>query len=756
MPSRRLGSTLAALVAVATATAVRGEEPKPPERLTLRVRVVTDEDLGPPVAGARVAVHDWIGDLAVGRTDEHGRAVLDLGPPSDRLGWFSSGCSLVVEASGGGRGHRVAEIGFRERVDDALVWMAERDVDLKLPPGAPLRGRVLDAATGHPVGGARVTAERRLGGAGGQGFEPPHPAEVSTGTDGAFLFEGLDAGEVCDHVVVRVAAAGHAPVERRIAVQAGRTNDAGAFRLESAGTIRGRVAEADGKAIAYRWLELESQFVLSPVGDAPASFVLTRTDEAGSFAFPCAAFGARHVVRAWTDGGWQELSQPGEMRGLVVTSTRPVADVALRLPNPDRPGRARLFVGVTAASSTALASDVWGSLELPGEDWSVASASGDPLTFRDVAPGRYRLRVTSRDLPPWSGDVEVAGGETPTRTRVAVGGKEVIAGRVVDDVGRGVPAAAVDWWTGGEWVHHRVSTDAAGAFRIAGLPAGRYRLQAMRNGSTPISDEVGVDAPAKDVRIVAPRTGKVAVRLVPPEGGALPRDVWSADGWASCEGDRVLVAGLRVGRRHVRIEPREPVADEYMPVEFDVDVKPDETADAGDARLERGASVPGVVLGPDGLPTSDAILDAGGVTGRPGVSGEFSLRPLPRGETEILVYSDGAASCVRVDPERPPAKLEIRLVAARRVLIDTAAQAAPDREWCGIEAVPRGASRPVPRAWGWEAHSGRVDARGIARLLLLPGEWTLRALSADETVRATADISVQAGDEPLRVALPVR
>lgn len=274
--------------------------------------------------------------------------------------------------------------------------------------------------------------------------------------------------------------------------------------------------------------------------------------------------------------------------------------------------------------------------------------------------GRQAGRGVVKGVPAGSEDVVI---------RLAVGAS--IRGRVLD--ADGAPAfghQVVAQGPDGAWVGAS-NTDAAGAFEIAGLEPGEWKVHARPARGGPPSPSVTVSAPGADVELRMPRTAAVAGRLRSaagdlagfnchawregasgPQGG---RAISGEDGRFRLEQipaeGRWRIAAWRSGdRRYGLSEP------------FDGGDPPQDLA----VRLVEGQTISGRVLGPPGTETGTLRVSLGAatwqVTTQTDAEGRFESPGLPPGGAyEIKVYSKGMthAPVTNVAPGRTD--VDIRL-----------------------------------------------------------------------------------------------
>jgi hypothetical protein len=381
---------------------------------------------GKPVDG--VDVHtDYDGT----KSDATGHFTLRDVPPgahriyaeSKRLGVFTPGPTITVAAG-------------EQRTDVAV------EMDL----AGSIAGVVVDQ-DGQPVSGAVVT------------FSLVHGKDHGTATtaeDGTFVATGLSGGgEYVYDVVARDAIFSfrhYTPADGKrfapVAVRDGQTHVTGlrARVHRDRGTLAGHVTTTAGAPIADAVVRVRAKtpgVSLSPVTIVPP----VSTDAAGAFAFhdlPAGPF----VVTATTPRGnvlaenvavgtanlVLQIAAPGTIDGTLV-GFRGLPDVVARRPRTD---------GSTDATYRAV-------------------VTGSSFTIRDVPPGDY---VVSVDDMQQHVTLAAGGRSTVTLTLLAPG---AVTGTVLDEHQHpvaGLPCSAGEGFDGSN------VTDAAGHFRIDGVPAG--------------------------------------------------------------------------------------------------------------------------------------------------------------------------------------------------------------------------------------------------------------------------------------------
>ncbi len=516
-------------------------------------------------------------------------------------------------------------------------------LDFVLGPGAAVSGLVLVVPGGTPLAGAEVSA-------GG--------ITIRTGADGTFRLRGLPPGTVR----LAVAAPGVSAVdEPLLALAAGEERQGVTVRVRAAGRMRGRVLgpgteAAAGAAVWLRW---------PPDPDDPAS--------------------GRFVPVATCDAqGRFETGDLRPARGVDLLVRHPAYAPAVHYGYSLLPGAAveavvllragAVLRGRVVASETG--EGVPGAIvEVVEDREAVARAAGPPEpastgvvavcgedgTFCAERVGAGRKAVLARADGRPTGmlrGVDVSEGTAREGLIVGLGEGARIEGVVRGENGRPVAAATV----AAEGETGRTAegrTDAAGGFRLAGLPAGRYRLTVTAEGY-PSPEPVAIAAPASGVAIALVRGGVLTGSVV--EGGTgivgarvrVSRRVRDgADGWTPPF--RVVAEKRTVAADGTfRFEglPEGPFRVEAWTEDGRYGVR-DQAAAAADAPLvvevEAGWTVEGrVVRAADGTPVEAATIAVRGAADRPppvgatsGADGSFRLSGVAAGLVDVLVTAEG-------------------------------------------------------------------------------------------------------------------
>lgn len=399
-------------------------------------------------------------------------------------------------------------------------------LNLRLKPGLPVFGRVLDLATQKPVAGAIVTAIERE--AARFGRDAAHTAV--TADNGTFKIADCAAGVVTleavapakaraqlDRVPVKPLPAGEEP-----------KFDANTLFLEPGGRLAGRVVGADGKPQA-------DAIVTATASDGNLIAMMRegrlaqRSDANGKFAFDGIPAGNKYTLRATKDGFAADEDGPiaveaGTDRGdvelklesgavlafrLLTADDVPVKDVDVRL-QPQGGGRRRGFAfgGPGDVDSSKIVPQGDGKFLVKALDAGTFDLTLSPPDFADLTKEGLKLKS----------------GETVDLGTLRVKESKSISGRITDAAAQPVAGASVSaLWFDATTPHSReVKSGPDGRYKLAGLSDQPVRnlwvraegyAQGSREGATP--GDTSVD-------FVLDKTGSVVGRVQLPGGGTPP------------------------------------------------------------------------------------------------------------------------------------------------------------------------------------------------------------------------------------------
>jgi RNA polymerase sigma-70 factor (ECF subfamily) len=691
---------------------------------TLLVRTVWSAD-GKPAAGIGFDLHpsgaeDFYRDSTRHETDARGLARIERVPAGKVLVWGNRGEPVRGEVRAG----------------------EESEVELRLPPGFTLKGRVLDFDLA-PVANAEVFLWPCV--------NDPDQGWVMAISDanGAYSVSGLETG--INFLSAR--AAGRAPtVQRLVMSNEGATVEVDLVFEERGGAIVGRVLDPKGAPVADAVVVLggEEGFGLRRLPDgtegrAPAGQRrITAAD--GTFACEGVAAGSMAVVaRGRGLAPWH---------GTVEILAGRQSDLEIRLTQGARiEGVVRDATGKPVERAEV-------------EVDSVASLSGSyrrtkadgKFTLAGLTPGEIELRVEHEKFGATKSKLTVADGATGQVEIVLARGlslKVRIEGPSEDWVGGYVRATGTQADGRGYWRSERI--DADGTVEFEGCPTEPMELELYAPGDSTVPRAAlkGVLASVGEV-VLQPDPARLGnIRLVGRVVDALGAPVESAKIVPSMRG--LLTAPIgECDSRSGRFE-----LGPYAPGEWSVRVRETgfvevrtptveiaagATHDFGDIVLQRGGSIRLVSqLTPQEV-AAHFESAAGATHVLYAFQNEWFSGWIPAG-LGWLVTGGGevALNAQRVDVlvgETIEVRQPVRRVEPRRLkLADANAGSATELEVRDANGVLLGSF-----AFGGED--------GLARVPLAAGRYELRVLAgADELGRRTLEVSDERSTEPIELAL---
>lgn len=380
-----------------------------------------------------------------------------------------------------------------------------------LTPESVVVGHVVDVATGEPVAGARVSANRT--------------ASVLSAEDGTFRLEGLAPGS---YKPTAKADAGYGEAETSVHLGLGETSTDVLVRLHPAVTVSGVVVIKTGEQ--SRPCESGSA-ILTPVpnvgtnnyrgsvqveGEVRMQGVLPGRYEVTAYCTGYVsedAYGEIVVADESVEGLRWEVEPGGSIRGRVV-----VADAeqlrGLQVVARSSGGEARGKMGMASTRKF-------------GEDGS--------FVLEGLSPNKYDVQAKGGLVPTVDEplEVEVAEGEVVDGIELELLPEAVIQGRVQDEAGNPVTAADVRAeGPGRRWSSDQVGDD--GRFELRGLRGGEYRVRAALNWSDSLrkpgttDDDVQGEAVTVDpgeeaevLLVVEAREGSISGSVVDSAGGPI-------------------------------------------------------------------------------------------------------------------------------------------------------------------------------------------------------------------------------------------
>ena len=363
--------------------------------------------------------------------------------------------SVVVEA----KGYQVARAGG-VAVEEATTTDG---VEVKVPPGTVLRGRVTDAKTGRAVVEANVSASAAGGPGGPPGLASLDGGGILTDAEGRFEIEGLATGKV----TLRV---DHTDYEDRTETvelkEGGATVEVALSRgVAVAGTVLSSARHPAAGAEVTLQVSGEGGFARGPFGGSSRSTV---TDASGRFRFDHLSAG-RYSASAQLSG------QASDPQPAVLTTGESKEDLVLVLA-----GGATLR-GVVSGLPEAQRGGVSVNANGPQQYFATARTGADGrFELTGLPVGTTSLRATAGDFLSGatrsaSKSVTVAEGQAEAEAEIVFEGTSALSGTVTRG-GRPVAGAMVFAGPrrGGASASSR--TDESGAYRVEGLEDGEYNV----------------------------------------------------------------------------------------------------------------------------------------------------------------------------------------------------------------------------------------------------------------------------------------
>ena len=385
--------------------------------------------------------------------------------------------SVVVDA----KGYQAARAGG-VIVEEATTTDG---VEVKVPPGAVLRGRVTDAKTGRPVVEANVSTSAGTGPAGAPIGMPQPEGGLLTDVDGRFEIDGLAAGKVSLRV-------DHADYEERTeTVELKEGGSTVEVALSRGGALGGVVLSATRQPAAGADVSVqvsgEGGFGRWPFGSGTQAV----TDASGRFRFDHLSAG-RYSATAQLSG------QASEPQSAVLTAGESKDDLVLVLA-----GGATLR-GVVTGLPEGQRGGVTVSANGP-QQYSASARTGADGRFEmtGLPSGTTSLRAIAGDLVSGStrsapGSVTIAEGQLEAEASIVFEGNAALSGTVTRG-GRPVSGAMVFAGPRRGGANASARTDDAGAFRLEGLEEGEFNVNVQPpagSGGRGVSKSVNVSGEA--------------------------------------------------------------------------------------------------------------------------------------------------------------------------------------------------------------------------------------------------------------------
>ncbi len=519
--------------------------------------------------------------------------------------------------------------------------------------------RTVFADDGSPAGGVGIRLDSPTG------SDPRVEVRESvTDRDGIARFDSLPAA--------RVSARTHQYGNAEAVVRAGRTVDV-EIAVERGVDVRGLVVDSFGDPVGGATVRVSSPGVLIP------PFDIATSDVDGRFFVRC--LGSIHALGAVTrehtaskllpTNGLQANEDGTRFARLVLGSAAPRVTGLVR--DPDGEPVAGAEVALDLADRTPSERTADGSWAYAPPACRAVTGSSGRFEIFGAREGRSLFRITASGWAPATGAIDVrADVGAYIDVSLSVGG--VIEGRCTDETGQPMPEVRVRATRHSRlwpfWITEEARTDANGDYRIDGLSAARYEMEAEGDGELTVSGRVEL-IDEETIRwdpVLSTDVPRIRARVVDERGDPL-REWWvhvtesmpsngpaeTAAEFTDAEG-RVRIPVRERGEYRVRIHesfPDFPLAGRWSAIPDEAEL----TIQVLDAAVPSGG-VRGRIVDVAGNPVIEAEVSLyqedgeypAPKTTRPDVStGAFSLDRLPSGRYVVLASA----------PRRPPVESEV-------------------------------------------------------------------------------------------------
>ncbi|HVO30739.1 MAG TPA: carboxypeptidase regulatory-like domain-containing protein, partial [bacterium] len=533
-----------------------------------------------------------------------------------------------------------------------------------LPPahdGDAVRGKVVDAVSGAPIGGADVTLRATDGSV---------VDEAATGADGVFSFPHA-RGET-----IAAEAKGYAMAATEIPAGSGASRVV--LALDGAATVRGKIVDAAGRAVDGADVWVEDVEGLGDRWPAPTSGTV-HSGADGTFAIRDAPAGrlvvhATHPAHASGSVAVGVLG-PGRTKDGILLTLADGATITGRVTNPD---------GTPAAGALVALYVSWREEDGPGGPGPRVEAGADG-TYRveHVLPGSGFVAAATSDAEA-AAPITIADAHEIHADLSLVAGAE-ISGRVEDESGAPIAGAtlrvrAVGLSAERDAIASRVRGELRRREGTASDSDGRFHLRGLMK---PGPYEVEATAPTGEHAQASAQPGDAGVRLVVVRGGAVAGEIVARDGTPANVEGMVWIEGPG-GRDASGFSAGSFREEGFSAGEYDVDVSvngfgrlPSQRVTVAPGAvaqvrftLPATAIVRGRLVGADGTPVRGARVSIAQRRGR-AIAGEMdngldwssAQRSGPDGRFE-LPASAGEHSLFVYHPEFQPAVVPVNVAEA--------------------------------------------------------------------------------------------
>jgi hypothetical protein len=353
--------------------------------------------------------------------------------------------------------------------------------------GYRIAGVVVNAASGQPVAGARVTIAPAA--------RPGERVSAVGGDDGRFAFTGLPRGKYELAGQRRGLLAGG--WSGAIIAGPGQDTESIVLRLSPPGIISGKVVDDAGEPVAQGLVELLGSRIIDGRRQLTKDS-FKRTDDTGEYRFSSLPAGSYYLVvsgvpwytgfnetmgdsapRSMTHAGYgiryhPNAGDPAAAEPLILTAGQEATSNFTLLPVP------AVSVYVHCGQHEELTKQYTLTAPgLPGNPVSVrqGSGTGDLYNLWGVPPGHYTLRAEATDgSRTWYGTNEFDVAAADMDVGVTLREASSLSGAVVPESGGSLPAQFTVVLRDETGRSQPLAMGAGGRFSIPAIPPGRYRV----------------------------------------------------------------------------------------------------------------------------------------------------------------------------------------------------------------------------------------------------------------------------------------
>lgn len=598
------------------------------------------------------------------------------------------------------------EYRVRVEAEGFAPWNSEENVPgpdlvVVLVPGHAVEGRVLAKETGGPLEGVRVTVHDPYASWFGKDAAP----RTVTGPEGTYRFANVAAGWA------RLSAAhpAHTRASEDIEIPEDRSLDQGPFPvpemfLGPGGRIAGVATDSGDAPLEKVRISLRPVDMSRGINRRAFDALRARTDADGAFEILGVPAGSRYALQANHEDFAPASEGPftieagtdiGSLKIVLTTG----ASLSFRLETPAGEDTGEVGVDLDPPGEQSFGAILGGGGQYVGDKKIEVDDEG-VRTARCLQPGTFKVEIVPDG---WESvvreEIRLREGETTDLGTFSLTRGHTLSGTITDSEGEPVKDAQIvaSWRKESDYKRRRTTSAEDGTFLLAGLWEGTTgSLEVEAKGFSPFEDG-GIESDQDGYEIVLQRPGRILGSVVLSDGG-LP-EKFSVKAFEEAGGNSPMAAFMprrdAAGSRDIDVEKGTFVLEKLDAGKFTVEVRArgraparkagvevrvDETSDAGELVLEPGITLTGRVVEEDGdAPIAGAAVSLtrpgpfGAIAANMGenpdataadAEGNFVLDSLEPGSFTVRAdhpsYSPGARD-VQLSRESPPDEVVVRL-----------------------------------------------------------------------------------------------